>query len=251
MGANRTGSAEESANAAAAPGRAADALPTAVGHELKQLAARRSQGYQSVGAMVYGILREAIIDGTLKPGRKLRQEVLAETIGVSRVPVRSALIQLEADGLVELRDRRGAVVKAMTAEQVREIYDIRAVLESHALRLSMSSMTPERVELLRRLAQVVDSEKEGGGFVDARSQFYAELYDAAHHPMLWSLIEQLRLKVGRYLLGWRLVDGNHHAHEELLDAVARGDVEGAVADVRHHLEKVRDRVLILLEAESD
>ena len=251
MGANQKGSARESGSAAAALGRPQDGLPTPVSPDLQALAARRTKGYQSVGAMVYGILREAIMDGTLKPGRKLRQEVLAETIGVSRVPVRSALIQLEADGLVELRDRRGAMVKALTPEQVREIYDIRVVLETHALRLSMSSMTAERVELLHRLAQVVDREKEGGGFVDARSQFYAELYDAAHQPMLWSVIEQLRLKVGRYLLGWRLIDGNTHAHEELLDAAARGDVDGAVADVSHHLVKVRDRVLDLIELESN
>ncbi|OAN37749.1 hypothetical protein A4X20_21730 [Mycolicibacterium iranicum] len=219
--------------------------------DLAQLAARRSQGYQSVGAMVYEILREAIIDGTLKPGRKLRQEVLAETIGVSRVPVRSALIQLEADGLVELQDRRGAVVKSLTSEQVHEIYEIRMVLETHALRQSMASMTEERLALLHELAQVVDSEKEGGSFVDARSQFYSELYDAKRQPMLWSLIEQLRLKVGRYLLGWRLVDAGEHTHERLLDAVARGDVDGAVADVSHHLEKVRDKVLALLESESE
>ncbi|WP_159233129.1 GntR family transcriptional regulator [Mycolicibacterium vanbaalenii] len=223
--------------------------PNAVGDDLRRLAGQRAQGYQSLGSRVYEILREAILDGTLKPGQKLRQEVLAESIGVSRVPVRSALIQLEADGLVELRDRRGAVVRALTGAQVREIYSIRAVLETHALRLSMASMTGERIARLRRLAQVVDSQQEGGGFLDARSQFYAELYGAEDQPMLWGLIEQLRLKVGRYVLGWRLVGGTSHSHEELLDAVTRGDVEGAVEGICGHLEQVRDGVLAKLEVE--
>lgn len=244
MGANRTG--EGVTPAASAP----DELPDPVAEGLQQLASRRTRGYQSLGSMVYEILREAIVEGTLKPGQKLRQEVLAEKIGVSRVPVRSALIQLESDGLVELRDRRGAVVKALTPELVREIYDLRVVLETHALRLSMAVMTPERVERLHQLAQVVDSEKEGGGFVDARSEFYAELYDAAHQPMLWDLVEQLRLKVGRYLLGWRLVSGAGHSHEKLLDAVARGDTDAAIDGIARHLEMVRDGVLDKLALET-
>jgi DNA-binding GntR family transcriptional regulator len=250
MGANRDGVEQGSGNTAASPVQGdVEEWPRPVSDDLQQLAARRSQGYQSVGSMVYGILREAIVDGTLKPGQKLRHELLVETIGVSRIPVRSALIQLEADGLVELRDRRGAVVKALTPAQVREIYDIRIVLETHALRLSMATMSAERVELLRRLAQGVDTEKEGGGFVDARSEFYAALYDAAHQPTLWNMIEHLRLKVGRYLLGWRLVDGSGHPHEDLLSAVTRGDIDGAVAGLSHHLEKVRDKVLHRLEEE--
>lgn len=227
------------------------ALSHAAGDELRRLADRRAGGYQSLGSRVYEILREAILDGTLKPGQKLRQEVLAENIGVSRVPVRSALIQLEADGLVELRDRRGAVVRALTDAQVREIYSLRAVLETHALRLSMASMTDERISRLRRLAQVVDSQQEGGAFLDARSQFYAELYGAEDQPMLWGLIEQLRLKVGRYVLGWRLVGGSDHSHEELLEAVTCGDVERAVAGICRHLEQVRDGVLARLEVEAD
>lgn len=218
---------------------------------LQQLAGRRSQGYQSAGSMVYETLRQAIVDGTFKPGQKLRQEVLAEMIGVSRVPVRSALIQLEADGLVDLRDRRGAVVKTLTREQMREIYDIRMVLETHALRLSMRAMSAERLERLHQLAQRADSEKVPSEIVKARSAFYAELYDAAHQPILWTVIEQMRLKIGRFLLGWCLVDGSSHSHERLLDAVARGDIDGAVADVSHHLEKVRDMILNRLDDQAE
>jgi DNA-binding GntR family transcriptional regulator len=243
MGANNTGVGVDSP--------APDEPPNPGSDGLKSLANRRARGYQSMGAMVYETLREAIFDGTLKPGQKLRQEVLAERIGVSRVPVRSALIQLEADGLVELRDRRGAVVRALTPAQVRQIYDLRHLLETHALRLSMSAMTDERIQRLRQLAKVVDAEQEGSGFIDARSEFYAELYDADSQPMLWGLIEQMRLKVGRYVLGWRLVGGTSHSHEELLDAVARGDVDGAVQGISKHLEQVRDGVLAKLEVDTD
>lgn len=219
---------------------------------LQRLAGRHQTGYRSVGTMVYDILRDAILEGALAPGQKLRQETLAETIGVSRLPVRSALIQLEADGLVEFHARRGAVVKALSAEQAREVYDIRVLLELEALRLSMADMPAERLERLRELGRIADAEEEGADFVDARTQFYAELYDAARRPVLWEMIEQLRLKVGRYVLGWRLVGGTEHvhSHEELVSAVASGDAAAAAEVLRSHLERVRDAVLEMLSNEG-
>jgi len=219
---------------------------------LQRLAGRHQAGYRSVGTMAYDILRDAILDGTLAPGQKLRQETLAETIGVSRLPVRSALIQLEADGLVEFHARRGAVVKALSAEQAREVYDIRVLLEVDALRHSMDEMTPERITRLRELGRTADAEEEGADFVDARTQFYAELYGAAARPVHWEMIEQLRLKVGRYVLGWRLVGGGEHghSHEELVAAVEAGDADAAAEVLRSHLTGVRDAVLAMLSAEG-
>ncbi len=231
------------------------AIPEASDPEraLARLADKHAAGYRSVGTMAYDIIRDAILDGTLPPGHKLRQETLAELIGVSRLPIRSALIQLEADGLVEFHDRRGAVVKSLTAAQAAEVYHLRILLETEALRLSMADMTDERLARLRELGRVADEEQEGAGFIDARTEFYAELYDAARRPIQWELIEQLRLKVGRYMLGRRLVgnDGHRHSHGELTDAVAAGEVEPAVELLRHHLEGVRDGVLAMLEAEPD
>jgi len=231
-------------------GSAENAEPDA--DALQRLAGRHQTGYRSVGVMAYDILRDAILNGTLVPGQKLRQETLAETIGVSRLPVRSALIQLEADGLVEFHERRGAVVKSLSVEQAREVYDIRILLEVEALRISMGRMTPERLERLRELGRTADVEEEGADFVDARTEFYAELYDAARNPVLWEMIEQLRLKVGRYVLGWRLVnsDDHVHSHEELIAAVAAGELDPAIEVLRSHLTRVRDAVLELLAADG-
>lgn len=241
-------------NAAPTGTTAASAPPAGDGGAaaLQQLAGRHATGYRSVGVMAYDILKDAILSGALLPGQKLRQETLAELIGVSRLPVRSALIQLEADGLVEFHDRRGAVVKALSAAQAKEVYDIRVLLEVEALRLTMAELTDSRVARLRRLGQVADTKQEGAEFVEARTEFYAELYDAEQRPVLWEMIEQLRLKVGRYVLGWRLVgDSEHsHTHEELVEAVASGDVDCAVKVLSDHLLGVRDAVLELLQAEA-
>lgn len=217
--------------------------------DLSELASQLSGGYRSVGAMVYDILRDAILTGTLAPGQKLRQETLADAIGVSRVPVRSALIQLEADGLIEVHDRRGATVKTLSRSQAEEIYALRTVLETYALRNSMLTMTEDRLAKLREYAEVSDSESEGAEFVAARTQFYAELYDSKNNPLLWELIEDLRLKVGRYVLGWRLVNGHSHSHTVLADTVAKGGLDASLAALEAHLRGVRDSVLTMLDAD--
>lgn len=234
-----------------APNAAARA-PRVDAPALAALAEQHRAGYRSVGTMAYEILREAIFAGTLAPGQKLRQETLAASIGISRLPVRSALIQLEADGLVEFHARRGAVVKTLSADTAREVYEIRALLELEALRLSMADMTPERLARIQEAAADADDEREGTDFLEARTRFYAALYDAQARPVMWEMIDHLRLKLGRYMLGWRLVGGGDHGHShgDLVAAVAAGDVERAVAVLRAHLDDVRDAVLTLLAGEA-
>ena len=89
---------------------------------------------------------------------------------------------------------------------------------------------------------------EGGGeFVEARTEFYATLYDAQARPLLWEMIEQLRLKLGRYVLGWRLgpAGAHDHSHTELVDVVPAGDVKKALGVLEAPLTQVRDGVIAL------
>lgn len=206
---------------------------------LEEIAARAANSYRSVGDTVYAILREAIVTGTFAPGDWLRQESLAEVMGVSRIPVRSALIQLESEGLVVFQPRRGVQVRTLTLEQVREAYDLRALLESHGLRNSMATMTPDRLRRLTELAEQLDSMAEGTGFVEARRLFYHLLYDGDRNPMLVKMVEELRTSVGLYMLGKRMSNRVGHAHRRLLQAVQAGDPDAAVACLVEHLEAVR------------
>src|SRR5262249_59318784 len=79
-------------------------------------------------------LRDAIVDGRLQPGERLRTVALAESLNLSRTPVREALVQLEREGLVEIVPRRGAVVRAFANEDLLDLYEVRAVLEAAAAR---------------------------------------------------------------------------------------------------------------------
>jgi DNA-binding GntR family transcriptional regulator len=196
-------------------------------------------GYKTIGQMVYAVLREAILSGAFAPGEWLRQESLAAAIGVSRIPVRTALLQLESEGLVNFHPHRGARVRTLSAAQINEIYRLRTLLESYALRLSMTKMTPARLHSLRELARQLDEQPEGGQFLDVRVKFYRELYDAENNPLLVEMIEELRSHVGRYLLSFRF-DGQHrNRHLELVNHVESGDLTGAEAWLYSHLESVR------------
>jgi DNA-binding GntR family transcriptional regulator len=196
-------------------------------------------GFRTVGQMVHAVLREAITTGAFAPGEWLRQETLAEAIGVSRIPVRTALLQLESDGLVVFHPHRGARVRTMSAAQIDEIYQLRLLLESHALRLSMARMSPDRLHRLHRLATVLDAHGDGGPFLDARVAFYREVYDHPAHPLLLGIIEDLRGHVGRYLLSFRVDQRHAGRHLGLVESLSAGDLPAAESWLRAHLEEVR------------
>lgn len=226
--------------------------PTAAHSSLESVVARLGRGYRSIGDMVYEVLREAVVSGVFSPGEKLRQEALATAIGVSRLPVRGALVRLEAEGLVEFHPRRGYVVQSLSHREIAEIYELRELLETHALRRSMATMTPERIARLRDLAAELDAEAEGDPFLDKRVQFYRELYDASNAPRTTELIEGLRSSVGRYLLGWRVShSGSGHAtHSQVIEHVSRGDVDQAERWLRQHLREVSAGVDNLLYGDT-
>lgn len=198
-------------------------------------------GYRTIGEMVYAVLREAIMNGAFAPGEWLGQESLATAIGVSRIPVRTALLQLESEGLVTFHPHRGARVRSLTAAQIAEIYRLRTLLESYALRLSMTRLSPERLDRLRNLAMQLDAEPEGGEFLEIRVRFYRDLYDVDNNPLLVQMIEDLRSRVGRYLLSYRILgDTAHtHVHSDLVEYVAAGDLASAESWIYSHLDHVR------------
>jgi DNA-binding GntR family transcriptional regulator len=214
---------------------------------------RHGRSFQTVGDMAYEVIREGILTGVFSPGERLRQDRLAEAIGVSRIPVRSALMQLESDGLLTFHRYRGAVVNRLTINEMREIYDIRAVLETHALRKAMTSMTPERLEHLEELAHKLNEIDDGEEFLAQRMAFYHELYDGDRQPQLIALIERLRASAARYWLQ-RQVDyvrrPGQRDHQEVLKFLRSGDVEGAVAWLQQHLDRLCDELVALMENDA-
>jgi DNA-binding GntR family transcriptional regulator len=213
---------------------------------LQDILKKASVHYMTVGDLTYSVLRQAILSGVLMPGQQLRQDALAEALGVSRIPVRSALLQLESDGLIEVRPHRGAIVATLSPEQIHHIYEARIVLECYALGRAIERMTPERLAHLEGLAEELDSAEPGEGFVEARFAFYRELYLANGNPVIVNLIERLRNDVGRYWLGHRVAHGHEPEHARLLGYVRRRDAAGATRWLSAHLKQVAEQLALLV-----
>jgi DNA-binding GntR family transcriptional regulator len=214
---------------------------------------RNSRQFRTVGDMVYEVLREGILKGVFQPGERMRQDQLAEAIGVSRIPVRSALMQLESEGLITFNPYRGAVVNKLSAKEMREIYELRALLEAHALRKAVGVMTPERLAHLEQLAIELNAIKDGEEFLTRRNEFYRELYDHDLQARTVGLIERLRAEAGRYWLE-RKVDyvsrPGQRDHLHLIEFIKAGDIEAAVVWLQEHLQRVCDELVGLMEKDA-
>lgn len=203
--------------------------------------------YRTVGDLAYSVLHRAIVMGLLAPGEKLRQEELARWLGISREPVRSAILQLTSDGLAITHPHRGAVVRSLSVDRIREIYELRTLLETHALRRGIVEMTPARLATMERIASRLDRAKRSPASVELRTEFYDELYDRQRRPVLVELIDRLRSDVGRYWLRRREVSEHEHGHRPLLEYARAGNVDTAIAWLATHFAEVADELVAAME----
>ena len=187
--------------------------------------------------LVLNAVRQAILTGVLEPHMRLRQEELADLFGTSRIPVREALRALEYEGLVQSEPHRGFAVTALDADDVEEVYELRFLLESHAIRLALPLLTDEDLEELEALYTTMSTAETPDEQLAARERFYIHLYSATGRPRLVGLIARLRQEVARGLR-WPTLQQAPSIHETFWDAVRTGDAERAVAQLSAHYRRV-------------
>lgn len=180
-------------------------------------------------------LRYAIISRQLKPGEHLRELPLANRFGVSRVPVREALIRLEHEGLVRGEPRRGAFVVGMTLADIRELYEVRAILEVRGARLAAEGAAPENLANLRRITQDFRVEADRGdseSLAGVDIAFHREVMTAAHHRRLLATWEPMSgiIQTLLTLTNERSTQSKIlSAHSPLASAIILGDAAAAEA----------------------
>jgi DNA-binding GntR family transcriptional regulator len=205
-----------------------------LGELATQLSKRRS-----APDLVAEVLREAILRGILRGGEPLPQDEVAVQLGVSRIPVREALRQLEAEGLVKFYPHRGVVVSELSAAEVEEIYDIRIPLECTALRLAVPHISAEDLRRAERILDAIDAETDIFRWSELNRDFHTVLYAPANRPRLMSLINTMRANVNRYmrlyisLLNFK--PRSQEEHRRILAAVQRRDSRKAIAALERHL----------------
>ncbi len=196
---------------------------------------------RSLTRIVVERIREMIVSGQLALGEQLSENVLAERLGVSRTPVREAFLQLAAERLVEVRPQRGTFVFACGPADVRDICQLREILEAGALRLALAR---DPGALVDALARNVDATAAA----DLRSSAdYQPFDDAFHDSIVWgsgnrelissyaAISGRVRALRHRLIRSLEQVEGSQAAHRSVVARVRDGDHVGAEAALRHHV----------------
>jgi DNA-binding GntR family transcriptional regulator len=226
---------EPGRSAAEREGRAATERATT--EKLKAIIAAARNENVTAQELVLASVRDAILAGVLDPGARLRQEELAELFGTSRIPVREALRALEYEGLVRSEPHRGFTVTSLDADDVEEVYDLRIVLESHAIRLAIPLLTDEDLAELEGIYSEMVSAPNADLQLAARERFYLRLYSVSGRPRLVGLIVRLRQEVARAL---RMPTLQHapSIHDAFFEAVRTADADRAVATLAGHYRRI-------------
>jgi DNA-binding GntR family transcriptional regulator len=202
---------------------------------------------QTAHASVLETLRRAILGGVLEAGTPLVQSELSARLGVSKTPIREAIRDLAAEGLIDFDSYRSSVVHTPTLREAREIYDLRLVLEPIAVRRAVANMTDEPVAEADRLTKEMRRTKEVGEWVDLNRVFHDVLTAPANSPRLVSIIATLRNAAGMQI-AWSLkarrsqMESANDDHDRIVDAYRRRDADAAVEATEHHLRSTLEAV---------
>ena len=198
---------------------------------------------------VLGELRRAIVSGQLAPGQPIRQDAVAQQLGVSRVPLREALKILEAEGQVVYRPHRGYSVAELSLEDLQEVYRMRELLESEAARIAAHRYTDTDLKLITEAHDAVEAAATSGdlgSMIAANRRFHFGILEAAGRPHAMRLVRLLWDSTEAYrALYYNSPDERHAsiaAHDRILAAIADRDPERLSAELDDH----RDRALTVL-----
>jgi DNA-binding GntR family transcriptional regulator len=204
------------------------------------------------------------VEGVLKPGERLVEERLAHHLGVSRTPIREALAMLEVEGLVKSTPKKGTTVRTFTREEIKDLYDLRVVLESYAARQAAQFITAKELDQMGKLYEEMEAclrsdWRSNEDHVDKvryltskNNQFHQVVMKASRNSRLEAILTQIvELPLIFRAFFWytkeQLSQSNHH-HYEIIQALETQDAERAERVMAVHIGVARD--LLLQEAET-
>jgi DNA-binding GntR family transcriptional regulator len=197
-------------------------------------------------------LRDAILNGSFKPGQLLREEQLATMLDLSRGPVREALIRLEREGLVQVRRHRGTIVAQLSRSDVEEVYSLRVALERLAVQNTVRHATEEDFAAMEQVIAALDtalahnpSEHE---IARLDLQFHDIIYRAARHQRLYDCWANLRSQIYIFLLSRNIANPDFRkvtlkGHADILDILRARDEAGAIQVIEDHLRAAYERII--------
>jgi DNA-binding GntR family transcriptional regulator len=197
----------------------------------------------SLTSAVADKLREHIIRGQIPEGALLRQDAIANQYEVSRIPVREALRQLDAEGLITIIPNRGAIVPALSPDDIEELFNIRALLEPEVLKLSIPHLTEkdlsEAESILQKYVHELRREEHVSAWGRLNWQFHSTLYSRANQPRFLAIIRNVNNSGERYtrlqLYLTHKIKRANEEHHKLLELCRARDIRGACKLLREHI----------------
>ncbi len=208
----------------------------------------------SLSEVVYEMIKQRLLSHELEPGTKLREEDLADQLGVSRTPVREAINKLEREGLVEIIPRYGTFVANISSKDVEEIYQIREALECLAMRLALPRFRKDKLLELARIHKECKVPLEKGDFdpfIKVDTTFHDLLVKLSKNKRLIRLMSNLNNQIRLGRLESFSVPGRAkkslNEHERIIEAMLKGNAEEAEDFLRQHSRNAKDNILHFLK----
>jgi DNA-binding GntR family transcriptional regulator len=216
------------------------------------------QLFRNAADVTADLLRQAIIEGRIQPGDRLREERLARDLGISRTPIREALLILQTEGVVEAAPNRGSFVREFTADEISDIYETRAVVEAHVAALAAKNATAASIKELqascRRFVALLES-PDAMALVKENLTFHGTVLDSARSRSLREVITSVtRLPLVYRAYFWYSDRGRRNSlryHKAIAQAIADRSVARAERLMREHILAARDVLVAHLAEKKD
>ncbi len=210
---------------------------------------------QSLPEVITNDLRERILSGEMIEGETIRQEALAEDYDVSRMPIREALKRLDAEGLVQLTNNRGASVTTHSLSEIGEIFDLRILLEVDLFRRSIPQMTESDFATCEQLLDDMEKSYEAydvGRWGSLNYEYHKALYAAADRGITNEILQRVNLQSDRYVrMHLSVMEQREPAkkdHRQLLSLAQEGQVDAACELLTNHIQRTKDQLLAMVVA---
>ncbi|MBB6218574.1 DNA-binding GntR family transcriptional regulator [Anaerosolibacter carboniphilus] len=208
------------------------------------------ENYKTVRDAVFEKLRKAILDGYFKPGQRIIENQVAEEMGVSRTPIREALRRLEIEKLVENLPRKGVMVARVNESQIKEIFNIRGVLEGLAVRLAIDNSDALMIADLEKIISEMETAIKDGDIdkqINCNTRFHDYIVRKANSPMLTEMLQNIHEQIQRYRHQSLSLEGRAEVslseHKDIVQEIKEKNKYGAEIFMKKHIEKAGEALM--------
>lgn len=213
--------------------------------------------YKPLRDVIFEALREAIINGDLKPGARLLEIQLSEKMGVSRTPVREAIRKLELEGFVTMVPRKGAQVADLSVKQIADVLEVRAALDGLATSLACERITQEELKMLKDIQIQFNNTVDKGNVQNAIKkdvEFHDVIYRASRNNRLMTIANNLREQIHRFRVMYFKDVGMLYTlvkeHELMVDAIETGNMSLGRDAAQQHIVNQELNIVKALKVEE-